>query len=206
MTNSDLPKIEIYLPKERIKTKDGVEITREWNFIESTRTDSSMIHSNKLLREFARLDTVTDNYIYAGSYNADEDDLDINPFIYENEIISFDFETSELEISASGAEKLWNLQEDFIYSRQFIITADRKPILTGYFYGILSSSYVNHFYIFYENGGFGEKKPVFENEKLRIEYNSKSMKGFFKTDKEKYDFKTIAEFYNAFKLSGRIAE
>lgn len=197
----DAPKIEIFLPKERIKTKDGTAITREWNFIESMRGDSSMIRENNILREFARLDTITNNFIYAGSYDAKENDLEDNPFIYENEIISFDFQTSEIEISASGVEKLWDLQSNFNYSRQFVITEDRKPILTGYFYSSFSSSYVKHFFIMHESGNDEMKKPIFEKHKFRIEYNPESEYNF---DLDKYDFKSNTEFYKAFKESGKI--
>jgi hypothetical protein len=196
-------KIEIYLPKERIVSKDGSELLNDWNFRKELKKYSSSILLNDYHLKYARYDSITHNIIYAGSFSATENDLPSTPFIYDNEILGFDFETSEIIISASGVEKLWSLQPNMNFSRQFILTADRKPILTGYFYSIYSSSYVKHFYIVYNSGYEGVEKPEFKDENFKIEYNPESE---FNWELEKYDFKKSDEFYDAFEKSGKIAK
>lgn len=197
------PKIEIYLPKERIVSNDGTELINEWNFREDLKNDSSWIKLNNYYHQFARFDTITKNYIYAGSFEATENELQEFPLIEDKEILDFDFKTSEITISASGVEKLWSLTPEMNFSRQFILTADKKPILTGYFYSVFSSSYVKHFYIVYNNGYEGLEKPTFENKAFKIEYNPKAE---YFSQVDKFDFKQSSEFYDVFKNSGKIAQ
>lgn len=196
--------IEIYLPKERIKFYDGCKINREWNFSDHLEKDSFWIELNKFYRKYARYDTLTNDYIYAGGFIAKKSDLEKEPFIKSDEIIEFDFETSKIKISPSGVKKILNLEPNFNFSRQFIITANKKPILTGYFYSSFSSSYVKHYYIVYE--GTAEKQPVskqYQEREFEIFYNDENRKEFLLDDR--YDFKNNVDFYKAFEQSEKIA-
>lgn len=187
--------IEIYLPKVRIQSNDGIELKHEWNLGVTSEKDSSWVNLNKIHSTYARQDRQSGNIIYAGSFVANEQDLSKKPFIRHNEIIGFNFETSEIIFTASGMKKLWELKPNYAYSRQFVITANRKPILTGYFYNALSSSYVKHYYITYRGGYDGVVKPKFKSENLRIEFNPKSEYNF---NLEKYDFRLKTDFYESF--------
>lgn len=205
VTEIDAPKIEIYLPKERIKSKDGSELTQEWNFTESAKKDTSWVRLNKYYHKYARYDTIDHNYIYAGSFTATKADLQSEPFIKSNEILQFDFKNSKIKISSSGVEKIWNLEPNFNFSRQFVITADKKPLLTGYFYSSFSSSYVSHYYIIYEGSYDTESFPKkYKEREFEIFYSNKTQKEFLTNDR--YDFKTNSDFYNAFVESGKIVK
>lgn len=199
------PKLEIYLPKERIKSNDGSELVRQWNFAESFKKDSSWIELNEYYHKYARYDTIDHNYIYAGNFIAKKSDLQNEPFIESDEIIEFDFKSSKIKIRPSGVEKIRNLKPNFNFSRQFIITADKQPILTGYFYSIFSSSYVSHYYIIYADSNGTESFPKkYEEREFEIFYNNKIQKEFLSDDS--YDFKKNSDFYNAFEQSGKIAK
>lgn len=205
IVNVDKPEIEIYLPKERIVSKDGTELIREWVFREDLKNDEYFIEENKYYLKYARYDTLNNNYIYAGSFVADKSDLKEEPFIKNDEIIEFDFKKSLIKFSPSGVEKIWNLPPNFNFSRQFIITADKEPILTGYFYSIFASSYVSHFYIVYDGSNDIKSFPKkYEEREYKIFHNQKTQKEFHSDDE--FDFRTKLDFYKAFELSGRIAE
>ncbi len=212
-TTSDRPKIEIYFFKERIFSKDGTELQADWFNMKEIEKDSSKLKMLKEIFKYERFDTITKNPIYAGSYNATESDLMDLPFIFDDEIISFDFKTSKIELSPSAVKKLWEFFPDGLYSTQFAITANGKPILTGYFYNVHASAYVKHFFIvnrsenYWDWERYNPNKKVrtefIENEFFKIEYNPNSE---FFGQIENYEFEHNTEFYNAFKLSGRIAE
>jgi hypothetical protein len=198
---STKPLIEIYLPKERIKSYDGSKIMTEWNFSETLKTDTTFIIMNEILLEYGRYDSITNKTIYAGSFEASQTDLPQEPLIKDDEILSFNFNTSKLTLSSSAVKKLWCLKSDFLYSQQFVITANRQPILTGYLFNVLSSSTVNHFYITY-TGGYGRLEMLdFNDEEFEIQYNPNTQ---FIRELETYDFKLDKEFYSAFKKSGKI--
>lgn len=195
--------IEIYLPIERIQSNDGIELKPEWNLGVASKKDSSSVNLDKYHSKYARQDLNTGKIIYAGNFTATTKDLPASPFIEDSEIIGFNFETSEIIINAKGIEKLWNLIPNHTYSRQFIITANRTPILTGYFFNSLSSSYVKHYYIIYTGGYKGMAKPKFKSENLKIEFNSKSEYVF---DLKTYDFRLNRDFYEAFEKCNKILD
>ena len=78
------PKIEIYLPKERIESKDGIKLTREMFEVPK---DSTISEYFDYRLKYQRLDTVNNREINAGSFEANESNLKDLPLIEDNEII-----------------------------------------------------------------------------------------------------------------------
>ncbi len=138
--------IEIYVPKNRIKSKMGIDLPKE---IKTTRRPFSEFDSIGI--EQTRYDTINKRRIFTGEFESNELDLREFPLIKDSEIIGFDFNTNELILTQSGAKKIYEQPSDWWWSIQFIITANRTPILNGYFFNSLSSSYVDAYQIEYTN-------------------------------------------------------
>ncbi|WP_417887964.1 hypothetical protein [Zunongwangia sp.] len=210
----DLPKIEIYQPKERIVSNFGNPITDEWILSEFFDNDTTLFQDKYLndcssflhrpnYQIFTKVDPKSNKLIYAGPFSATTQDLKENPFIKDEEIIGFDFKESKIRISSTGVSKIMSLKPNMNHSRQFVITIDKMPILTGYFFNTFSSSYVSHFYIehLYKDENFKSNSPKISD--YEIFYNPKSE---FDWEPIQYNFKKNAKFYKAFKETNKLIE
>jgi len=123
------PKIEIYLPKHRIDPINLISITELKENSERIKnmTDEDIFELSKL-----KYDTINQREIHAGNFIAMESDLMAKPLVKDSEIMSFNFNTNELVISSEGKDRIGSLDPEFSFHNQFILTIDKKPILTGY--------------------------------------------------------------------------
>ncbi len=129
-------KIEIYLPKHRIDPINLIPITELKENAERIKnmTDEDIFELSKL-----KYDTINQREIHAGDFIAKESDLMTDPLVKDSEIINFDFNNNELLISSEGTDRIRNLEPEFSFHNQFVLTIDKKPILTGYFRSTFSS-------------------------------------------------------------------
>ena len=137
--NSD---IEIYLLNKRIETNLGIPLK---DYYISGGVDVEKIDSLRL--KYTNFDTITKQEIYAGPFKATRSDLNKSPLITDEEFIGFNFDTNELTINAKGLLKIHEMGNPAEFSTQFVITDKKKPIFTGYFFSIYSSSAVHDYYI-----------------------------------------------------------
>jgi len=151
----DLNDIEIYLPKKRIESYEGVYYK---DIIKDTVLLKQLKH--RLRGEFLRIDTTNfkdidtlkiplNKYIFAGHYSVKNNDLEKTPFITNDEIIGFNLNNSEIVLSNSAAKKLTKFHPMSHFGEQFVITVNKKPVLNGYLYNFAFSYYVNTFHIPY---------------------------------------------------------
>ena len=174
------PIIEIYTPKERIPSIDGIELPSNWNLAGLSE------HKAEFYRKYARLDTISQKLIFAGRFVAKVSDLPNSPLIQDKDIVGFDFEYNTLKLSESGVKKLLTVLPNMNFSRQIIITADKKPILNGYLFSTFSSSYVSHFYIKYNRDSSEPDLTWLNNEQdYEIYYNPNFEYDY---NLKKYDF------------------
>ena len=113
-------------------------------FIEGVAIDNLVTHSEdaeiekqNLIKLNIKSDTINDQFIFAGKFKASKEDLQSVPIITNDEIISFNIKTSEIEISKSGFEKLIKLDRTNSENGigiQFAICINETPKIFGYFY------------------------------------------------------------------------
>jgi hypothetical protein len=130
------PEIEIYLTKNRIKSYQGLEINDNnidslgYRYVES-RFDFDVV----------RLDTTTNELIFAGKFIAKKEELNDKPFLEKNSIIEFNPKNGNLKIDSVGAKRITELPNSNKMGHQFVLTADGEPKLFGYFYSYPFSYY-----------------------------------------------------------------
>ena len=127
------PKIEIYLTKSRIESYQGNPITK--SIIDS-------LNLNKLGDRFdfniIRLDTLNDDFVFAGEFKAEKSNLKEKPIINNSDIQSFNTNNGKLVLNSAGARKLSKL--DYVgYGKQFVLYIDGNPKLNGYFFSPIYS-------------------------------------------------------------------
>lgn len=66
-------------------------------------------------------------------------DLPVLPFIMDDEIVSFDSSTNQISFEKQAAERIGKLTPSLGKGIPFVLTFDRDPVLTGYFWNVLSS-------------------------------------------------------------------
>lgn len=127
-------KIEIYLTNKRIESYEGI---KPENLKDTTKFKDLLERFNKIA---IKLDTINNDIIFAGAFNANDEDLDVKPLINSNEILMFDFTSSKIIMKESVVKKIkdldWKMGDDF--GRQFVLCINKKPVFKWLF---LSSSF-----------------------------------------------------------------
>lgn len=140
-------KIEIYLTNKRIESYEGI---KPENLKDTTKFKDLLERFNKIA---IKLDTINNDIIFAGAFNANDEDLDVKPLINSNEILMFDFTSSKIIMKESVVKKIkdldWKMGDDF--GRQFVLCINKKPVLNGYFYHPASSYLSNTYQIFIDD-------------------------------------------------------
>ncbi|MGV7105853.1 hypothetical protein [Flavobacterium sp. U410] len=100
-----------------------------------------------------KFDTVHNDIIFAGAFDIEDGDLEKTPLINDDEILKFDFNTSQIFMTGSVVNKIknldWKMKNNF--GRQFVLCINKKPILNGYFYNSSSSYLSNTYQIFIDD-------------------------------------------------------
>ena len=185
-------KIEIYLLKDTILTKEGVEISNMPN-----KEDLDSTYYNKIDTIRVRYDTLNKEFIYAGRFNAEKSELKDKPFITNDEIIGLNLTESVFIFTQPAAKKIVNIQSSMKYGKQFAILKDGNILLTGYFWS-KSSSYGSTWYcIEYDRT---------QNISKRNEFSFYKGNGInaMKREKIEKDMPHIGELVNAFEKSDRL--
>lgn len=121
------PNIEIFLTKNRIQSYQGIKL-------EYPNFDSITIshHKNRWGQKPIRIDTIKNELILAGAFKSEITDLQSEPFITSDQIISLDKKNGELYLNKIATKKLSELKSDS-FGQQFVLTIDGKPEVNGYF-------------------------------------------------------------------------
>ena len=183
--------IEIYLPKKRIQTKKGIKVTD--SLLDKKYSPDLKKLIEKDWKKNVRYDTIKKRFIYAGEFKATKKDLPEKPFINDNEIIDFDFNTNTLILSKTAVEKIKKMHSDIRFSKQFVLTSNKKPILCGYFYNIISSYYVDTYYIIYD------RTIKIDKTKETFNFILRKIPMMDSNYKELPNMKLKKDFYDAFK-------
>ena len=160
------PKIEIFLAKNRIETTLGVPYT-ERNTNSDTLAFFSSVYDLNVIRKDTSYTRAGLGIIHAGPFEAVKDQLELTPFIANENIIGFNDAEAELVVDSIAKRKLDSLPNETPSGRQFVLLVNGKPKLSGYFInmeyfqgGIYTNSirYINRFstnshpYILYRKG------------------------------------------------------
>lgn len=182
-------KIEIYLLKNRAPIKDGVPYLDVFNIQDAEKRKEY---------EFVNYDTVFKETIYAGKFEAKSTDLQSQPFIGDDEIISFNTGNNKFEFSSSVAERLETLPDEMHEGIQFVITVNKKPQLTGYFRNW--SVWCDWYYIRYWNYKKGE------GEEIKNKNSFELFNGYMRGKHEDLTPPYPQELIEAFRSTGRLIE
>ena len=146
---------------------------------------------------YTTYDTIHEEFIYAGKFDAKESQLEESPLVNDDEIVNLDIINHSLKIKKSGAKKIYDLKVNMRYGHQFVITINKKPIFTGYFWDNLSS-YVSAWNCI----------EYTHNRKINSEltsdfylYKTNGMKKFRRTNVDYNDFPNLTD---AFKETNRL--
>lgn len=184
------PKIEIYLLKDKVESYEGVPILK----VEKFKDKKQHIIDEYLHK--SRWDTIKDDYIFMGKFNVEPKDLQSEPFIRDNEIISLDIKNDLLNLDSTAVKKFTTLDNDMRYGTQFVILVDNKTVMTGYFLNYFSSYWCHTFHIQYTS----TPSKIYKNRSFEIfEGPIKYTGGINKPDYPK-------ELLEAFRSSGRLIE
>ncbi|MPT33558.1 MAG: hypothetical protein E2604_00350 [Flavobacterium sp.] len=130
---SEQHSIEIYLLKDRLNTDEGVSLEKIKDFPEM---DSTAL---KEMPKTVRYDTLNKEFIYAGSFHANKNQVEPTPLIKNEDVLGLDVENSEIKLSAESANKIIALKPSMKDGIQFVITDNKNPVMTGYFWSSYSS-------------------------------------------------------------------
>ena len=180
--------IEIYLLKSR-KIEKGIDIDK-MDFYDE------YCESLQFLLPDTRIDSINQEFIYAGKFSANTNDLKIKPIINNDEILFLDTIGSKIIIKKSGLEKILNLKKEIVNGYQFAITENKKVIFTGYFWDF-SSSYLSHW-----NSLYFKSQKYYNKEKIELElFRNYGMKN---PEFDSINFKQYPELIKAFSLNKKI--
>src|SRR5690606_13013144 len=116
--------------KERIPNNFGITLEEV-----SQKHFEEQIDSNdykelyKIYDKGITYDTINKSIIYLGDFSFSLSDLENVPIITNDEIQGFDFKNSQILLKDTAIKKLSDLNN----FHQFVILANNKPILNGYF-------------------------------------------------------------------------
>jgi len=180
----DKVRIELYTTNKMLPFDEGISIMEVGNFEDR----------DSLFRNRARFDTLNNSMIFAGKFEVDKSDFSNEPVLTDEDIFGFDFENNHLLIDSTAIVKLENLEISNLWSRQFVLTADKEPILKGYLYGIWSSALVhdNVISLYYDNNDI-------KGDTLGLQVKHRFAPPFSKDQGIHYDYTKDQAFYNAFR-------
>ncbi|MFP5438390.1 MAG: hypothetical protein ACLGH8_11415 [Bacteroidia bacterium] len=129
---NDKPKVEIYLLNKRIPQTEGVLF----------KTTSYYKNLDSIYKKWygeRYVDTIKREFIYGGKFTVVKSNLEYKPFIADEEISSFNSQTNIIAFDSSVVSRIRKLKPSMGTGTQFVIAVNKQPIVTGYFWNILSS-------------------------------------------------------------------
>ena len=212
--DEDKPLIEIYQLNKRITSYEG----KPYHLSSAERRFDSIFYQK--YKDIIRL-TDSASYLINGGFEVSINDLENIPLISDNLIKGFNFNKNELHLNEKACEKLnHNNKYDDVYpDKQLVLTIDRKPIMTFYQMGMMSSWQIgDSYYILSCDDDFTaeiipEEGPEFIGPKSQLKIKKvKNILHFFKgplftkLHENKPNLKKDSIFYNAFKRADKIIE
>jgi hypothetical protein len=128
--------IEIYELKSRAKNLHGISAK---NYLSSGK-DSIYLN---IINENTTIDTLKRELIFADEFLVDINNLKNTPIIKDSEIKFLDTIKNQIEFSESAKKKLSKLKGHTKEGIQFVITDNKKPVMSGYLWNEFSSNYSN---------------------------------------------------------------
>ena len=156
---NNTPEIAIYLTANRVESNQG-EIAHD-----------SIQKKDKLDRfdfDIVRIERETNDIIFAGAFKASMSDLAAEPFINNEEVISFDKNTGRLILDSIAAKKLSCLELNS-YGQQFVLTVDNEPELCGYFYPSIYYYCHTYHYLYLSSSRIDELELYFGKELRKVD-------------------------------------
>ena len=136
--NYSKDRIDIFLTESRLESYKGQKISDNNQEIEYLkRLDSSKI----IDLEITKLDTLSRNFIIAGPFEALISDLQHKPLISNEEITKYDLKTNTFFLSNKAEKRIKELGIHSNHGKQFVMTVNGKPKLTGYLFNLSLSSF-----------------------------------------------------------------
>lgn len=133
------PKIEIYLLDKKIEPTVGIWL-KETEYYENLDSIEKSWYGNR------RVDTIAKEIIDGAEFEVTGKDIPAKPFIADNEIKKFDLKKNIITFDYIVVQRLKNLRPH-IDNTQFVITLNKKPLITGYFWSTISSQTCNWYSI-----------------------------------------------------------
>lgn len=130
---SEQHSIEIYLLKDRVNTNEGVSLEKIKGFPE---IDTIAL---KEMPKTVKYDTLNKEFIYAGSFHVNKNQIESTPLIKNEDVLGLNIDNSEIKLSAEAANKIIALKPSMKDGIQFVITDNKNPVMTGYFWSSYSS-------------------------------------------------------------------
>ena len=185
---NEVPKIEIYLPKQTIKNSSGIPIEK---FAETSTNKKEILkyYGNK---NFS-IDTTTGNIICCSNFKVTKDDLENKPFISDKEIKGFNFQNSSITLSKSALKKILCLPNNSS-KQQFSICINGEPKLNGYFLTVVTKYLTENYNLTYHYA-FDKDNLQFETYDFWLRYGD-NLRGLDSINEKK--------FYEALKKTNRI--
>lgn len=128
--------IEIYTLKSRAKNLHGIS-AQKYFLNKNDTTHYTIINDN------TTIDTLKNELIYAGEFLIDINNLEDKPLINDNDILFLDTKTNQIVFTESAKKLLSSFKGHTREGIQFVMTDNRKPIISGYFWNDFSSSWSN---------------------------------------------------------------
>ena len=135
------PKIEIYLLKQRQPFVNTIP------FKETSKYKEIEYNRAKNIFEDTRFDTLIKEVIFAGQFIADSIDLQSQPFITDVEIKAFEKHNNSVVLDSKAARRIYELSPEKNFGQQFVITVDKEPKVSGYFWNTNSAISCRWYYI-----------------------------------------------------------
>ncbi|ARN79268.1 hypothetical protein BST97_15455 [Nonlabens spongiae] len=170
--------LELYTTKELLPFDNGIPIIQVGNFEDR----------DSLFKSRAKFDTINNQIIYAGAFQSNFRDLEKVPILNDSDILGFDFESNELLVSSASIHKLNGLDIHGLWKKQFVLTANKEKILSGYLCDSMGACLVNDNYIY-----TFQSRRVMSNDTVRLRVDSVSTQDYRK------DYSKNSKFFNAFK-------
>lgn len=144
--------VEIYVPKNRIPTDEGISIPKNI---------PAVIRDKVLDTTIVRLNPKDSSFIFMGEFKSSTNDLPSTPLVTDEDILSYNPKSGKITFSEAASEKISKLKYDF-YGTQFVITMNKNPVFNGYFVNGMSSVTSDTYFIEYLNVGSRKRTNEFE--------------------------------------------
>lgn len=144
--------VEIYIPKNRIPSDEGISIPKNI---------PAVIRDKVLDTSIVRLNPKDSSFIFMGEFKSSVNDLSPIPLITDKDILSYNPKNGKITFSEGASEKISKLKYDF-YGTQFVVTINKEPVFNGYFVNGMSSVVADTYFIEYLNIGSRKRTNEFE--------------------------------------------